>query len=174
MCYIVCIECMTYMVPIPTRRPVDQLVKRKPPPPPKASYAKAVASPPVASKTAALRKSCIKQGTKATKVVLRFPSLHGAPSTSQLWGTLAEFQPAPNLIESTLRGDYVFTFDHVLTSNDHGRLVAQLKKVYSVDIQVLNRGTTSLLKFSLVPTHHPDGSIVTPEWLYKTITRHPK
>ena len=62
----------------------------------------------------------------------------------------------------------------MLTSNDHGKLVAQLKKVYSVDIQVLNRGTTSLLKFSLVPTHHPDGSAVTSEWLHKTIARHPK
>ena len=64
--------------------------------------------------------------------------------------------------------------DHVLTSNDHGKLVAQLKKVYSVDIQVLNRGNTSLLKLSLVPTHHPDGSVVTSEWLHKTIARHPK
>ena len=98
----------------PPHRPVDQLVKCKPLPPQKPSYAKVTASPPKPSKTAALRRSCIKQGTKAMKVVLRFPSLNDAPSISQLWGTLAEFQPAPNLIEATLRGDYIFTFDHVL------------------------------------------------------------
>ena len=36
------------------------------------------------------------------------------------------------------------------------------------------RGTTSLLKFPIVPTRHPDGSAVTNEWLLKTISSHPK
>ena len=62
----------------------------------------------------------------------------------------------------------------MLDSSDHDVLVKKLKKVYAVDVQVLNRGTTSLLKFPLVPTRHPDGSAVTSEWLHKTISSHPK
>ncbi|KAF8630023.1 hypothetical protein AX14_011067, partial [Amanita brunnescens Koide BX004] len=169
----------------PTRPP-----PRAPKPPParkaapaKRSYAKAAASAPAApaaasalpkapasppSKTAALRKSCIRQGTKATKVIIRFPTSAKQPSVQQLWGTLAAFKPTD--IGVTLRGDFVLTFD----SSDHDVLVKKFKKVYSVDVQVLNRGTTSLLKFPLVPTRHPDGSAVTSEWLHKTISSHPK
>ncbi|KAF8694014.1 hypothetical protein AX14_002198, partial [Amanita brunnescens Koide BX004] len=62
----------------------------------------------------------------------------------------------------------------VLDSDDHATLVKKLKKVYSVDVQVLNRGTTPLLKFPIMLTRHPDGSAVTSEWLHKTITGHPK
>ncbi|KAF8624558.1 hypothetical protein AX14_011755, partial [Amanita brunnescens Koide BX004] len=85
----------------------------KPPParkatPAKQSYAKAAASAPAApaaapapqkaptsppSKTAALRKSCIKQGTKATKVIVWFPPSAKQPSVHQLWGTLTAFKP---------------------------------------------------------------------------------
>ncbi|KAF8698943.1 hypothetical protein AX14_001042 [Amanita brunnescens Koide BX004] len=65
-------------------------------------------------------------------------------------------------------------FQAVLDSDDHATLVKKLKKVYSQDVQVLNRGTTSLLKFPLVPTRHPDGSAVTNEWLHKTISGHAK
>ncbi|KAF8626691.1 hypothetical protein AX14_011435, partial [Amanita brunnescens Koide BX004] len=74
----------------------------------------------------------------------------------------------------TLCGDFILTFPQVLDSDDHATLVKKLKKVYLVDVQVLNRGTTSLLKFPLVPTRHPDGSPVTNEWLHKTIAGHPK
>jgi hypothetical protein len=153
---------------------------------PKQSYAKAAASvlaaptaapavpkastPP--SKSATMRKSCIKQGTKATKAILRFPDPTKQPSVNQLWGTLAIFKPTD--IALSLQGDFILTFSQVLDSDDHSTLVKKLKKVYSVDIQVLNRGTTSLLKFPLVPTRHPDGSPVTNEWLHKTITSHPK
>ena len=163
----------------------------KPPParkavPAKQSYAKAAASAPAApaapqappkapapsSKSAALRKSCVKQGTKATKVIVRFPNIAKQPSVDQLWGTLAAFKPTD--VGVTLRGDFIITFSQVLDSDDHEVLVKRLKKVYSVDIQVLNRGTTSLLKFPLVPTRHPDGSAVTSEWLHKTIAGHPK
>ena len=148
----------------------------------KQSYAKAAASAPAApaaapappkapasppSKTAALRKSCIKQGMKATKVIIRFPPTAKQPSVHQLWGTLAAFKPTD--IGVTLRGDFILTFSQVLDSNDHEVLVKKFKKVYSVDVQVLNRGTTSLLKFPLVPTRHPDGSAVMSEWLHKTI-----
>ncbi|KAF8658930.1 hypothetical protein AX14_007677 [Amanita brunnescens Koide BX004] len=153
----------------------------------KQSYAKAAASvlaaPAVAppapkapmppSKTAAMRKSCVKQGMKATKVIMHFPpSLKHPPSVNQLWGSLAVFKPAD--IAVTLRGDYILTFLQVLDADDHAMLVKKLKKVYSVDIQVLNRGTTSLLKFPLVPTCHPDGTAVTNKWLHKTISSHPK
>ena len=164
----------------------------KPPParkaaPTKQSYAKAAASAPAApvaapappkapasppSKTAALRKSCIKQGTKATKVIVQFPPSAKQPSVHQLWVMLTAFKPID--IGVTLRGDFILTFSQVLDSNDHEVLVKKFKKVYSVDVQVLNRGTTSLLKFPLVPTHHPDSSAVTSEWLHKTITGHPK
>jgi hypothetical protein len=96
------------------------------------------------------------------------------PAVSQLWGSIAGFQPAPTLIKTTLRGDYVFSFPQVLASSDHNRLVKWLKSVYSNSAQVLNRGTTSLLKFALVPTRHPDGSAVTSDWLLKTISAHPK
>ena len=171
----------------PTRPP-----PRAPRPPParvaapKQSYAKAAASPPAApavappvpkapvppSKTAALRKSCIRQGTKATKVIVWFPDPSKQPSVNQLWGTLAMFKPTD--IACTLRGDFILTFSQVLDSDDHAILAKKLKKVYTVDVQVLNRGTTSLLKFPLVPTRHPDGSAVTSEWLFKTISSHPK
>ncbi|KAF8628282.1 hypothetical protein AX14_011254, partial [Amanita brunnescens Koide BX004] len=124
---------------------------------PRQSYAKAatsaLAAPTVApvapkaptppSKTAALRKSCIRQGTKATKVIVRFPTPSTQPSINQLWGTLAAFKPTN--IACTLRGDFVLTFSQVLDSDDHAVLAKKLKKVYAVDVQVLNRGTTSLL-----------------------------
>ena len=156
--------------------------------PAKQSYTKAAASAPVApaaapappkaipaapSKTAAMRKSCIKQGTKATKVIVRFPSkAKHLPTVNQLWGSLAVFKPSN--IAITLRGDYILTFPQVLDADDHATLVKKLKKIYSVDVQVLNQGTTSLLKFPLVPTRHPDGTAVTNEWLHKTISSHPK
>ncbi|KAF8647878.1 hypothetical protein AX14_008837 [Amanita brunnescens Koide BX004] len=155
--------------------------------PAKQSYAKAAASapaaPPVAtaphkalasppSKTAALRKTCVKQGTKATKVIICFPPSFKQPSVQQLWITLAAFKPTD--IGVTLRGDIILTFSQVLDSDDHEVLVKKFKKAHSVDVQVLNRGTTSLLKFPLVPTRHPDGSAVTSEWLHETIARHPK
>ena len=171
-------------------RPSPRVAKLPPaqkPTPAKQSYAKAAASVPAApaaasapskaltsppSKTAALRKSCIRQGTKATKVIVRFPPSAKQPSVHQLWGALAAFKPAD--ISTTLRGDFILTFSQVLDSSDHKVLVKRFKKVYSVDVQVLNRGTTSLLKFPLVPTCHPDGSAVTSEWLHKTIANHPK
>ena len=137
----------------PTRPPPHA---PKPPPARKAtsakqSYAKAAASAPAAlvavpappkasasppSKTAALRKSCIKQGTKATKVIVRFPPSAKQPSVHQLWGTLAAFKPTD--IGITLRGDFILTFSQVLDSSDHDVLVRKFKKVYSVDVQVLN------------------------------------
>ncbi|KAF8663668.1 hypothetical protein AX14_006833 [Amanita brunnescens Koide BX004] len=153
---------------------------------PKQSYAKAAASAPAApaaappvpkaptppSKTAALRKSCIRQGMKAMKVIICFPTPATQPSVNQLWGTLAVFKPTD--IACTLRGDFVLTFSQVLDSEDHAVLAKKLKKVYAVDVQVLNRGMTSLLKFLIVPTRHPDGSAVTNKWLFKTISSHPK
>ena len=128
----------------------------KPPParkaaPAKQSYAKAAASAPAApaaapappkasasppSKTAALRKSCIKQGTKAMKVIMRFPPSAKQPSVHQLWGMLTAFKPTN--IGVTLRGDFILTFSQVLDSSDHDVLVKRFKKVYSVDVQVLN------------------------------------
>jgi hypothetical protein len=91
---------------------------------------------------------------------------------STLWSALATFKPSD--IALTLRGDFVLTFGQVLDSDDHAVLAKKLKRVYSVDIQVLNRGTTSLLKFPLVPTRHPDSSAVTNEWLHMTISSHPQ
>ncbi|KAF8666228.1 hypothetical protein AX14_006526, partial [Amanita brunnescens Koide BX004] len=122
--------------------------------------------------TTALRKSCIKQGTKATKVIIRFPSTSQQPTVSALWSALAAFKPSD--ITLTLWGDFVLTFGQVLDLDDHAILARKLKKVYSVDVQVLNRGTTSLLKFPLVPTWHTDGSAVTNEWLHMTISSHPR
>ncbi|KAF8661406.1 hypothetical protein AX14_007251, partial [Amanita brunnescens Koide BX004] len=110
----------------PTRPPPH--APRPPParnaaPTPKQSYAKAAASAPAApvvapsapkapvppSKTAAMRKSCIKQGMKATKVIVRFPdTFKHPPSVNQLWGSLAVFKPSD--IAITLRGDYILTF----------------------------------------------------------------
>ncbi|KAF8656177.1 hypothetical protein AX14_008082 [Amanita brunnescens Koide BX004] len=131
---------------------------------------KAPASPP--SKTAVLRKSCIKQGTKATKVIVQFPPSAKQPSVHQLWGMLVAFKPTN--IGITLRGDFILTFSQVLDSSNHDVLVKKFKKVYSVDVQVLNQGTTSLLKFPLVPTRRHDGAAVTSEWLHKTIAGHPR
>ncbi|KAF8656671.1 hypothetical protein AX14_008027 [Amanita brunnescens Koide BX004] len=173
----------------PTRPP--PCAPRPPParsaaPTSKQSYAKAAASAPAApvaaplapkapmpqSKTAALRKSCVRQGTKATKVIVRFPDPARQLSVNQLWGTLAAFKPTD--IARTLCGDFILTFSQVLESEHHATLAKKLKKVYAVDVQVFNRGTTSLLKFPLVPTRHPDGSEVTSEWLFKTISSHPR
>ncbi|KAF8671092.1 hypothetical protein AX14_005761 [Amanita brunnescens Koide BX004] len=82
----------------------------------KQSYAKAAASAPAApvvappvpkapvppSKTAAMHKSCVKQGMKATKVIVRFPNtIKHPPSVNQLWGSLAVFKPSD--IAITLR-----------------------------------------------------------------------
>ena len=161
----------------PTRPPARPIKAKKP------SYAAAAAAapsvaplpPPVkapVSKTAALRKSCIKQGTKATKVIVRFPSSFRPPTVLALKTALAAFKPSD--IALTLRGDFVLTFSQVLDSDDHAILAKKLKKVYSVDVQVLNRGTTSLLKFPLVPTRHPDSSAVTNEWLHTVISSHPR
>ena len=179
--------------PRPPRSPMrpPPCVPRPPPardavPNSKQSYAKAATSalaatavapsapkaPAPISKTATLRKSCIRQGTKATKVIIHFPDSTQQPSVNQLWGMLTAFKPAD--IALTLRGDFILTFSQVLDADDHAILVKKLKKVYSVDVQVLNRGTTSLLKFPIVPTRHPDGSAVTAEWLLKTISSHPK
>jgi hypothetical protein len=180
--------------PRPPRSPTrpSPRASRPPParnaaPPSKQTYAKAAASAPAApsvapsapkapappSKTAAMRRSCVKQGTKATKVIVRFPSTtKRPPSVNELWGSLAVFKPAD--IAISLRGDYILTFPQVLDSDDHATLAKKLKKIYSVDVQVLNRGTTSLLKFPLVPTRHPDGTAVTNDWLHKTISSHPK
>ena len=56
------------------------------------------------SKTAVMRKSCVKQGTKATKVIVCFPvTLKHPPSVNQLWGSLVVFKPSD--IAITLRGD---------------------------------------------------------------------
>ncbi|KAF8625596.1 hypothetical protein AX14_011573 [Amanita brunnescens Koide BX004] len=82
----------------PTRPPPRALGPppvRKPTQPAKQSYAKAAASAPAApaaapappkapappSKSVTLRKSCIKQGTKATKVILRFPDSSRQPGS---------------------------------------------------------------------------------------------
>ena len=179
--------------PRPPRSPTRPPPRAPRPPParvatsaPRQSYAKAATSAPAVpvaapvvpkavappSKTAALRKSCIRQGMKATKVIIRFPTPSTQPSVNQLWGTLAAFKLTD--IACTLHGDFVLTFSQVLDADDHAILAKKLKKVYAVDIQVLNRGTTSLLKFPIVPTRHPDGSAVTNEWLFKTISSHPK
>ncbi|KAF8625892.1 hypothetical protein AX14_011528, partial [Amanita brunnescens Koide BX004] len=127
----------------PTRPPPRAL---KPPTARKAvqekqSYAKAAALAPTASaalapappaaptppsKTAAMRKSCIKQGTKATKVIVRFPAHSRLPTVNQLWGSLVVFKPSD--IAITLWGDYVLTFPQVLDANDHAILVKKLKK----------------------------------------------
>ena len=160
----------------PTRPPTHPIKAKKPSYAATAAAASSAALPPPArapvSKTAALRKSCIKQGTKATKVILRFPSSFQPPTVIALKTALAAFKPSD--IALTLRGDFVLTFSQVLDSDDHATLAKKLKKVYSVDIQVLNRGTTSLLKCPLVPTQHPDGSAVTNEWLHQTISHHPR
>ena len=173
----------------PTRPPPRALgppPARKAAQPTKQSYAKAATSVPAASaaaptppkaptppsKSVTLRKSCIKQGTKATKVILWFPNSSRQPGINQLWGALVVFKPSD--ISLTLRGDFILTFPQVLDSDDHATLVKKLKKVYSQDVQVLNQGTTSLLKFPLVLTRHPDGSAVTNKWLYKTISGHAK
>ncbi|KAF8633084.1 hypothetical protein AX14_010776, partial [Amanita brunnescens Koide BX004] len=134
--------------PRPPRSPTWPPPRASKPPPAckavqaeKQSYAKAAASPPAApatvpappSKTTAMRKSCIKQGTKATKVIVRFPSQSRLPTVNELWGSLAVFKPSD--IAITLQGDYVLTFSQVLDANDHAILVKKLKKVYSVDVQ---------------------------------------
>ena len=134
--------------PRPPRSPTRPPPRVPRPPParvatsaPRQSYAKAAASapaapavPPVApkapappSKTATLRKSCIRQGTKATKVIIRFPTPSTQPNVNQLWGTLAIFKPTD--IALTLWGDFVLTFPQVLDSDDHATLAKKLKKV---------------------------------------------
>ncbi|KAF8346205.1 hypothetical protein F5887DRAFT_1073856 [Amanita rubescens] len=167
---------------LPTKRPAATagLPKRPTLPPAKPMFAQAAAKSmtpqaPASSRTAALRKSCIRQGTKATKVVLRFaPDTPDAPTASKLTRLLTDYTPAPSLIEITLRGDFVLSFDRVLYTTDHRKLIEQIANAGYTGAQVLNRGTTSLLKFPLVPTHLPGGSIVTFQWLYNTITQHPK
>ncbi|KAF8692741.1 hypothetical protein AX14_002420 [Amanita brunnescens Koide BX004] len=137
----------------PTHPPTHPIKAKKP------SYAAAAATTPAVappsakapiSKTATLRKSCIKQGTKATKVIIRFPYTSQQPTVSALWSVLTAFKPSD-----------ILTFTQVLDSDDHTILAKKLKKAYSVDVQVLNRGTMLLLKFPLVPMWHPDRSAVT-------------
>ncbi|KAF8632850.1 hypothetical protein AX14_010788 [Amanita brunnescens Koide BX004] len=106
------------------------------------------------------------------KVITCFPNTLKQPSINQLWGALTTFKLTD--IALALHGNFVLTFLQVLDSDDHAVLVKKLKKVYSVDVQVLNQGTTSLLKFPIVLTRHLDGSPGTNKWLFKTISGHPK
>ncbi|KAF8672887.1 hypothetical protein AX14_005497 [Amanita brunnescens Koide BX004] len=162
----------------PPPRALGPPLARKAAQPTKQSYAKAAVSAPAApaaapappkasappSKSATLRKSCIKQGTKATKVILRFPDSSRQPSVNQLWGALAVFKPSD--ISITLCGDFILTFLQVLDSDDHATLVKKLRKFPLV--------LTRHLDGSAVTNEWLDGSAVTSEWLHKTIAGHAK
>jgi hypothetical protein len=81
--------------------------------------------------------------------------------------------------EYTLRNDLVLTFESPVDPADWERLAGRLSSpapsLFPGGIgEVLNRGTSALLKFPLVPTHLPDSSAVTDDKLHEWITAHPK
>ena len=77
--------------------------------------------------------------------------------------------------EYTLRNDLVLSFEATLTDEDHDCVERLCTTLHGGGPgELLNRGTSALLKFPLVPTHLPDGSKVTDKQLHDWIAAHPK
>ena len=163
-------------------QPVDRSAKQKP-----TSYASAAAAaaaaPPLAPAkakgpsgvTRSLRR-CTRQGTKTTKVIFRPPQGSGLPpSVPAIKTAFQGFHPPLKAAEFTLRQDVVLSFGEVLSAMDHERAVARLTPLFAGGKgEVVNRGTSAMLKFPLVPTHLPDGSAVTADQLHNWIVAHPR
>ena len=127
------------------------------------------------SVTRALRR-CTRQGTKTTKVIFRPPPDSGLPPSIPAIKTAFQgFQPPLKSAEFTLRRDVVLTFGETLSDEVRQRASARIAPLFSGGGgEVLNRGTTALLKFPLVPTHLPDGSAVSADQLHGYLLAHPK
>ena len=164
--------------------PAGGLAKQKP-----SSYASAAAlaatgpRPPalagMAKKPSGVTRSlrrCTRQGTKATTVIYRPPQDAGLPPSIPAVKTAFQgFQPLLKSAEFTLRQDVVLTFSEVLAEVDRERATARLAPLFiGGKGEVINRGTSALLKFPLVPTHLPDGSAISAAQLHGWITAHPK
>ncbi len=164
-------------------QPADRLAKQKP-----TSYASAAASavagsrPPASAGakgpsgvTRSLRR-CTRQGTKTTKVIFRPPQGSGLPpSVPAIKTAFQGFHPPLKDAEFTLRQDVVLSFGEVVSATDHERAVARLTPLFAGGKgEVVNRGTSAMLKFPLVPTHLPDGSAVTADQLHNWIVAHPR
>ncbi|KAF8326717.1 hypothetical protein F5887DRAFT_1164477 [Amanita rubescens] len=165
-----------------------RLLGRPPPPPPaRRSYAsvagKGPAAPPIQppphgpSKQTANIKSCTRQGTKASALVLRFrPSPTGAviPPLSDVQRILAGSSPPPAHVGYTLRGDLLVRFPQAIGPELKKEVISLLSTLHAGGVQLLSRDTTSLIKFMHVPTHRLNGGATTSDWLHATVSSHPR
>ena len=172
--------------PLTIRIDKRRLLGRPPPPPPvRRSYANvagvptppAKPTPPAPSKQASVTKSCTRQGTKASALVLRFrPSPGGAviPPLPAVQRALAGTSPSPAHVGFTLRGDLLVRFAQAIGPELKKEVVSLLSTLHAGGVEILSRDTTSLIKFMHVPTRRLDGSPVTSDWLHATISAHPR
>ncbi|KAF8347993.1 hypothetical protein F5887DRAFT_1259470 [Amanita rubescens] len=165
-----------------------RLLGRPPPPPPVRRLYASVAGkgPPSAllpppplgpSKQTATIKSCTRQGTKASALVLRFrPSPTGAaiPLLSDVQKALAGSSPPPAHVGFTLRGDLLVRFTQAIGPELKKEVISLLSTLHAGGVQLLSRDTTSLIKFMHVPTHRLDGGASTSDWLHATVSSHPR
>ncbi|KAF8324834.1 hypothetical protein F5887DRAFT_266147 [Amanita rubescens] len=166
-----------------------RLLGRPPPPPPgRRSYASVAGKgpppvlpqpppPPGPSKQAAHIKSCTRQGTKASALVLRFlPSADGpvVPLLSDVQRVLAGSSPPPAHVGYTLRGDLLVRFSQAIGPELKKEVISLLSTLHAGGVQLLSRDTTSLVKFMHVPTHRLTGGAATSDWLQATISAHPR
>ena len=143
------------------------------------SSAPAPAAPAAGRRPSATTRSlrqCTKQGTKLTRVVYHPPPSHGLPpAVPDIRAAFQGFLPPLKNAELTLRHDVVLSFGEALSETDHTRVVARVAPLFTGGTgEVLNRRTSALLKFPLVPTHLPDGSALSADQLHGYITAHPK
>jgi hypothetical protein len=144
----------------------------------------ALAAPPRVGPSATTRsvRQCSKQGTKLTRVIFwPHPIFAGVPPpVDAVFAALESFRPCLKAAKYTLRNDLVLTFESPVDPADWERLAGHLSSPAPSAFflggigEVLNRGTSALLKFPLVPTHLPDSSAVTDDKLHEWITAHPK
>ncbi|KAF8625374.1 hypothetical protein AX15_005415 [Amanita polypyramis BW_CC] len=143
------------------------------------SFAKVAAAPPAAPalpKSVHLRKACTKQGTKATTALL-CPSADGPPSNASAIldfmasKPLGKCTPISQMV--TLHGDWSLTFPDALTLPDLEQLQSALDTFHHPGTEVVNRPTSTSLKFPHIPTIHPDGSAVSDLDLLEALCSHP-
>ncbi|KAF8621899.1 hypothetical protein AX15_007422 [Amanita polypyramis BW_CC] len=153
----------------------------RPPPssPPKSFVEVAAVAPPPAStvpKSACLRKVCTKQGMKSHMALLRL-SPAGPPLNLSALADFVASRPLGNCIPvsyaTTLHGDWSLVFQDPLTLPDLQRLQAAVDAGYVSGTEVANHPTSASIKFTHVPTIHPDGSAVTDTDLSAALSSHP-
>ncbi|KAF8627244.1 hypothetical protein AX15_004463 [Amanita polypyramis BW_CC] len=150
----------------PTPQPCSRaaLLSQAPPTPPRPS------APTFAE-------ACTKQGTKATIALLR-PSAASPPSNTSAIHDFVATRPLGDLLPLsqavTLCGDWALTFKEPLTFPDLQRLQAAVDNFHHPGSEVVNRPTSTSIKFPHMPTVRPDRSAVSDEDLLNALHSHPR